>query len=157
MHKKNNYVSVSKEVYKKNFATGKSLCNLQELYTAFKENQPNINTEFSKHRTFRPKWCVLASSKMTHSVCVCSADQNIVLLVDALDWLVTYKDMIKLALPCLFSMKIYLRSFYITIIHKCIFYNWNITNSPYLQVHLIIAIKSLLIFLGDRNVRCCFL
>ena len=130
---------------------------MQVFYTAFKEKHPNVNIGFSKFCALRPKWCVLASSKMTHSVCVCSADQNIVLLVDALDWLVTYKDMIKLDLPCLFSMKIYLRSFYITIIHKCIFYNWNITNSPYLQVHLIIVIKSLLIFLGDRNVRCCFL
>ena len=31
---------------------------------------------------------------MTHSVCVCSAHQNVVLLVDAMDWQ-TYKDLIK--------------------------------------------------------------
>ena len=32
---------------------------------------------------------------MTHSVCVCSAHQNVVLLVDAMDWDLTYKDLIK--------------------------------------------------------------
>ena len=38
------YVSVSKVVHNhKNFANCKSLCNLQELYTAFKEKHPNVN------------------------------------------------------------------------------------------------------------------
>ena len=32
---------------------------------------------------------------MTHSVCVCSAFQNVVWLVDAMDWDLTYKDRIK--------------------------------------------------------------
>ena len=32
---------------------------------------------------------------MTHSVCVCSAHQNVVLLVDAMDWDLTYKGLIK--------------------------------------------------------------
>ena len=63
----------------------KSLCNLQELYTAFKEKHSNVNTGFSKFFAFRPKWCVLVGSKMTHSVCVCSAHQNVVLLVDTMD------------------------------------------------------------------------
>ena len=31
---------------------------------------------------------------MTHSVCVCSPHQNVVLLVDAMDWDLTYKDLI---------------------------------------------------------------
>ena len=31
----------------------------------------------------------------THSVCVCSTYQNVVLLVDAMDWDFTYKDLIK--------------------------------------------------------------
>ena len=83
-----------KEYINKNFATCKSLCNLQEFYTAFKEKHPNVNIGFSKFCTLRPKWCVLAGSKMTHSVCVCSAHQNVVLLVDAMDWQ-TYKDLIK--------------------------------------------------------------
>ena len=84
-----------KEYINKNFATCKSLCNLQELYTAFKEKHPNVNIGFSKFCALRPKWCVLAGSKMAQSVYVCSAHQNIVLLVDAMDWGLTYKDLIQ--------------------------------------------------------------
>ena len=83
MPEKKDYVSVCKV---KNFATCKSLCNLQELYTAFKEKHPNVNIGFSKFCALRPKWCVLAGSRMTHFVCVCSAHQNVVLLVDPMDW-----------------------------------------------------------------------
>ena len=32
---------------------------------------------------------------MTHFVFVCSAHQNVLLLVDAMDWDLTYKDLIK--------------------------------------------------------------
>ena len=67
-----------KEYIIKNFATCKSLCNLQEIYTAFKEKHPNVNIEFSKFCALRPKWCVLAGSKMTSSVCACNAHQNVV-------------------------------------------------------------------------------
>ena len=35
-----------------------------------------------------------SGSKMTHSVCVCSAHQNVVLLVHARGWDLTYKDLI---------------------------------------------------------------
>ena len=79
----------------KNFATCKSICNLEELYTTFKEKHPNEKIGFSKFCALRPKWCLMAGSKMTHSVCVCSTHQNVVLLVDAMDWDVTYKDLIK--------------------------------------------------------------
>ena len=74
-----------KEYIIKNFATCKSLCNLKELYTAFKEKHSNVNIRSSKFCALRPKWCVLAGSKMTHSVCVCCPHQNVVLLVDAMD------------------------------------------------------------------------
>ena len=42
MPEKKDYVSVSKEYINKNIATRKSLCNLQELYTAFKEKHPYV-------------------------------------------------------------------------------------------------------------------
>ena len=90
-----------KEYLNKNFTTCKSLFNLQELYITFKEKHQNVNIGFSKFCALRPKWCVLAGSKMTHSVCVCSAHQNVVLLVDAMDGDLTYKDLIKLTLSCL--------------------------------------------------------
>ena len=75
-----------KEYINKNFATCKSLCNLQELYTAFKEKHTNVNIGFSKFCALKPKWCVLAGLKMNHSICDGSTHQNVVLLVDAMDW-----------------------------------------------------------------------
>ena len=90
-----------KEYINKNFANCKSLCSLQELYTAFKQKHPNLNIGLTKICTLRPKWCVLTGSKMTHSVCVCSTYQNIVLLVNVVDWDLTYKDLLKLTLSCL--------------------------------------------------------
>ena len=93
--KRKNLLVRVKEYIIKNFSTFKSLCNVQELYTAFKENHPNINIGFSKFCSLRHKYCVLADSRMNHSVCVCSAHQNAVLLVDAMDWDLTYKDLIK--------------------------------------------------------------
>ena len=95
MPKKKDFASVSKRVHKEKLCNLKSLCNLQELYTAFKEKHPNMNIGFSKSCALRPKWCVLAGSKMTRSVCNCSGHQNVVLLVDAIDWDLTYKDLIK--------------------------------------------------------------
>ena len=122
-----------KEYINKNFATCKSLCNLQEFYTAFKEKHPNVNIGFSKFCAQRPKWCVLAGSKMTHSVCVCSAHQNVVLLVDAMDQDLTYKDLIKLTLSGFsISNEIYLRSLLYHHDLQEFFFNWNTTNSPYL-------------------------
>ena len=60
-----------------------------------KDEHPNVNIGFSKFCALRPKWCVLAGSKLNYSVCVCSAHQNIVLQVHAVDWDLTYKDLIK--------------------------------------------------------------
>ena len=93
--KRKNLLVRVKEYIIKNFSTFKSLCNVQELYTAFKEKHPNINIGFSRFCALRHKYCVLADSRMNHSVCVCSAHQNVVLLVDAMDWDLTYKDLIK--------------------------------------------------------------
>ena len=78
---KKDYVSLSKEVHKKNFGTSKNLCNSQILYTVFKEKHPNVNIGFSKSCALS----VLTGSKMTYSVCVCNAHQNVVFLVDAMD------------------------------------------------------------------------
>ena len=68
-----------KEYINKNLATCKNLDNLQRLYTAFKEKHPNVDIRFSKIFALRPKWYVLASTKMAYSVCGCSAHQNIML------------------------------------------------------------------------------
>ena len=50
------YVSVSKGAHKQKLCNlKKSLCNLQELYTAFKEKHPNVDISFSKFSALRPK------------------------------------------------------------------------------------------------------
>ena len=49
-----------KEHINKNIVNSKSLCNLQELYTAFKEKHPNVYIGFSKLCAVRPKWLALA-------------------------------------------------------------------------------------------------
>ena len=49
---------------------------------------------FSKFCTLRLKWCVIVDSSGTNSVCVFTTHQNIILLVDALNWEVTYKDLV---------------------------------------------------------------
>ena len=46
---------------------------------------PECKYLFSKVGVLRSKWYVLVGSKMTQSVCVCSAHQNVVLLVDEVD------------------------------------------------------------------------
>ena len=84
-----------KKYINKNFATCKSLGNLQELYSALKEKYLNAIVGFSKFCALSPKWCVPAISKMTDSACVCRAHQNVVLLVNVMDWGLTYKYLIK--------------------------------------------------------------
>ena len=111
-----------KKYIKKNFAACKSLCKLQELYTAFKEKHPNVNIEFSKVCALRPKWCVPAGSKMTHSVCVCSAHQNSVATrYSGLGLDIQRPDQINFVLPEVFPLKFICDHFCITIIHKSLF------------------------------------
>ena len=147
-----------REYISKNFATCKSLCTLQELYTAFKVKQPHVNIRFPNVCAWRPKSCVLAGSKMTYSDCVCRANKNVVFLVDAIDWKLICKDLINLPFS---SLKYFHENFFaITFIWPSftIFFNWNITSSPYLKILWISMIKLLfLFFLSDRIVQYCFL
>ena len=87
------FVSVSKNVHVQKRLL---LCNINELYTAFKEKYPELKLGFSRFASLRPKWCVAAGSAGTHSVCVCTAHQNAVLMVDATGLRLTYKDFMKL-------------------------------------------------------------
>ena len=70
------------------------LCNLHELFVAFKERNPEVNIGFSKFCTLRPKWCVIGGSSGIHLVCVCTTHQNTILLLDALNWETSYKDLV---------------------------------------------------------------
>ena len=69
------------------------LCNLRELYSAFEDVNPEVSIGFSKFCCLCPKWCITVGAKGTHSVCVCIHHQNAVLLLSAIKWDVTYKDL----------------------------------------------------------------
>ena len=69
------------------------LCNLNEQHNAFLKAHPNMKIGFSKFCSMRPKWCVTSSSSGTHSVCVCSYNQNAVLLTNGANINENYKDL----------------------------------------------------------------
>ena len=87
---KKDYVSVGKNVHKQRRLL---LCNLKELYSAFKERYPDAKVGFSKFCSLRPKWCISVGSSGTHSVCVCTSHQNAQLLVHAANIDKDYHDL----------------------------------------------------------------
>lgn len=58
------------------------LSNLSELYHSFTERFPNLQIGFSKFCELRPKYCILAGPKGTHTVCVCKYHQNVILMLE---------------------------------------------------------------------------
>ena len=100
LKRKTMLVWVKKDI-NKNLTTCKSLCSLKESCNAFKEEHANVSIGFSRFCASRPKWCALAGSNMTQSVCGGGAHQNALLLLNAMDWDLTYKDLIKSTLSCL--------------------------------------------------------
>ena len=89
--RKIDYARIQKGVHKQKRLV---LCNLHELFVAFNERNPDVKIRFSKFCTLHHKWCVIAGSSGTHSVCVCTTHQNTILLVDTLNQEVTYKDLV---------------------------------------------------------------
>lgn len=71
-------VSVARNIYRQKRLL---LCNLEELYSTFKEKNPNAKIGLSKFCELRPKWCVTVDQKGVHSVCVCVIHQNPALLI----------------------------------------------------------------------------
>jgi hypothetical protein len=61
------------------------LCDLKELYAAFKQKYPDLKVGFSKFCSLKPKWCVLVGCSGIHSVCVCTIHQNVVLMLGAVN------------------------------------------------------------------------
>lgn len=43
-----------------------------------------------------PKWCILAGASGTHSVCVCTIHQNVILMIHATHFDESYKDLTKM-------------------------------------------------------------
>ena len=62
---KKDYVSLGK---KQQMSKRFILCNLKELYAAYKFKYPDHKVGFLKFCSLQPKWCVLAGTKGTHSV-----------------------------------------------------------------------------------------
>nr|XP_047122569.1 uncharacterized protein LOC124806053 [Hydra vulgaris] len=86
---KKGYVSIKKNVHMQKRLL---LCNLKELFVAFKCKNPEIKIGFSRFCTLRPKWCITVGASGTHSVCVCAIHQNLKLLLYPLG--VTYKELL---------------------------------------------------------------
>lgn len=72
------------------------LCNLKELFAAFKVKYPDIKISFSKFASLRPKWCIAVGPKGTHSVCVCTKHQNVKLMLGAVDLERNYHDLMEM-------------------------------------------------------------
>ena len=69
--------------------------HLARIVYCFQEKKSNLNIGISKFCALRAKSCVMAGSKMIHSVCVCSTHQHVRVLVDAMNWDLIYKNLIK--------------------------------------------------------------
>ena len=87
-------VSIARNVYKQKRLL---LCNLNELYAAYKAMYPENKIGLSKFCSLRPKWCVTVNSSGSHSVCVCSIHQNTKLIADSFSAIISerysYKDL----------------------------------------------------------------
>ena len=69
------------------------LCNLNDLFRAFKEQNLTVNLGFSKFCSLKSKWCVLDGSAGIHTICVCTIHRNMRLLLEPLN--VSYQDLLK--------------------------------------------------------------
>ena len=78
---KKDYVSIQKGVHKQKQLV---LCNLHELFVAFKERNPDVKIGFSKSCTLCPKCCHCRFIRHTLSMCLYYSSKHH-LLVDALN------------------------------------------------------------------------
>ena len=70
---KKDFVSIGN---KKHMEKRLLLCNLKELYSAFKQRHADVKIGFSKFCSLRPNWCAFAGAAGSLSVCVCTYHQN---------------------------------------------------------------------------------
>ena len=95
-----------KEHINKKCVNCKILCNLQELYTAFKKKKhPNVNIGFSNLCAMILKWYIFLKASQCNGL--------------GLD--IQKTDKINIVSPEVFSLKFICDHFYITINHKSIF------------------------------------
>ena len=75
---KKHCVSIGKNVH---VSTQLILCNLKELYPAFKDKHPDLKISFSKFASLEPKWCIIVGPKGTQLACVHSTSKCEVTIV----------------------------------------------------------------------------
>ena len=80
MHGKRDCASVSVEGNRIAVQKQLILCNLKEAYQVFKEEN-GVHLGFSKFASLRPKQVVLPVTSGTHSVCVCTIHQKVILMM----------------------------------------------------------------------------
>lgn len=72
MANKKDTVIVRREGKKVTKAKHLLLYDVKILFKKFKEKFPDLKIGSSKFAALRPKWCVIAGTSGTHSVCVCT-------------------------------------------------------------------------------------
>ena len=72
------------------------LCNLKELYTAFKHKYLYLKISSSKFASLRPKWYISVGPKGTHSVCACTIHQHVKLLLSSVNLSKDYHELLEL-------------------------------------------------------------
>lgn len=93
---KKDYVSVRLDGIKLQKQKRLLLCNLKELYVAYR-NKYGAEIGFSKFCDLRPKWCVTVGASGMHSVCVCTVHQNVKLMLQSANIKDDYKMLIEKA------------------------------------------------------------
>ena len=88
------------------------LCDLKELYASFKQKYPRLKIGFSTFCSLRPKWCVLIGCSGTHSVCVCTIHQNVVIMLGAVNLDKDHNE--------LMDMMVCSRDAKMCMIHRCV-------------------------------------
>jgi len=90
---KKDFVSVQESGQKVHKQKRLLLCNLKELFLAYREKYgPEIG--FSKFCVLRPPWCISVGPSGTHTVCVCLQHQNVKLMLSGCAITDDYKSLI---------------------------------------------------------------
>jgi hypothetical protein len=82
MRGKRDYMAVKTGCTKENKQKRPVLSSLSEVFAEFKESHPDLKVGFSKFTSLQPKNCALAGASGTHSGCLCTAHQNVKLMLE---------------------------------------------------------------------------
>ena len=72
------------------------LCNLVNFTLHLREKYFDHKVGFSKFASLRIKWCIVAGAAGTHSVCACTAHQNLKLMLTAVKLDKVYHELIQM-------------------------------------------------------------